>query len=534
MRTVAEAFGIPRGFLTKGEVGIEIEVEGKNLPRRVDGWKSEADGSLRGEENIEFVLERPGTLEEARKALDNLDKAYKANDSTVDDTVRAGVHVHINVQHLTLVELFNFITIYLILEEPLTKFCGPFREGNLFCLRSGDAEYVLFALREAAQTRRFRGLVHDNLRYSSMNVKALGTYGSLEFRAMRGTRDLGLIMDWTKILHGLRESAKTFRVPSDVINCFSEGAYDVFLRRTLGEYADIFLKMEGWEKMVKDGMRRSQTIAFSTNWEKYFEKEVVNPFDAAGLEFGRQFIAPEWVVQAQAPAFVAPPRPRRPVPVGNEDDPDTWVPYVVPEDNMGFLEDQIVWRCDGHGGARYMGHGCIYENGPAGEDGAYEEEDVFQRVSPLMSRFAKYTPFERVMIQDLRKAYEEGAEQAVAARQARIAEAQENGRRIQLNRKRQWLAENLGVDVDGLPAANLPRAARATANEQEEMRKFNIVNYPTIRDAGMEVNDLPLVARVRLARYYVQQHPGSYKVTLVRAIKRARQQQEQEGIPYNG
>lgn len=278
MKTVAEAFRIPRRCITKGDVGIEIEVEGKNLPRQVKGWNSEADGSLRGEENIEYVLSTPGTLDEAEQALNNLDRAYKANESVVDDTVRAGVHVHINAQHLTLVELFNFITIYLILEEPLTKFCGEYREGNLFCLRSCDAEYVLFALREAAQSRVFGGLVHDNLRYSSMNVKALGTYGSLEFRAMRGTRDLDLIMDWTKILYGLREAAKTFRVPSDVINSFSEGAYELFLTRTLGDYSNLFLQMPGWEKMVKDGMRRAQTIAFATNWEKYFEKEAVNPF----------------------------------------------------------------------------------------------------------------------------------------------------------------------------------------------------------------------------------------------------------------
>lgn len=280
MKTVAEAFRIPRRCITKGDVGIEIEVEGKNLPRRVKGWNSEADGSLRGEENIEYVLSAPGTLDEAQQALNNLDKAYKDNDSVVDDTVRAGVHVHINAQHLTLVELFNFITIYLILEEPLTKFCGEYREGNLFCLRSCDAEYVLFALREAAQSRVFGGLVHDNLRYSSMNVKALGTYGSLEFRAMRGTRDLDLIMDWTKILYGLREAGKTFRVPSDVINSFSEGAYEMFMVRTLGQYAELFMTIPNWEKMVKDGMRRAQTIAFCTNWEKYFEKEVVNPFAA--------------------------------------------------------------------------------------------------------------------------------------------------------------------------------------------------------------------------------------------------------------
>lgn len=32
---------------TKGDVGIEIEVEGRNLPRAADGWRMEHDDSLR-------------------------------------------------------------------------------------------------------------------------------------------------------------------------------------------------------------------------------------------------------------------------------------------------------------------------------------------------------------------------------------------------------------------------------------------------------------------------------------------------------
>lgn len=523
MRTVAEAFGIARGLLTKGDVGIEIEVEGKSLPRRVKGWKSEADGSLRGEENIEFVLERPSTLAEAKQALANLDEAYKSNESVVDDTVRAGVHVHVNVQELTLVELFNFITIYLILEEPLTKFCGPFREGNLFCLRSGDAEYVLFALREAAQSRRFRSLVHDNLRYSSMNVKALGTYGSLEFRAMRGTRDLSLIMDWTKILYGLREAAKTFRVPSDVINSFSEGAYDVFLRRTLGPYAATFLKMEGWEKMVKDGMRRSQTIAFSTNWEKYFEKEVINPFETS-------YTGGAWFEQAAEFIIPAAPRPARPrpEPVGDEENPDTWVPYMTLADEMGFVENQIVWRCDqpGNPTPRYMGYGCEYINGPFGVRGAYEERAVFQRLPNGMQEFAKYDGRKRVMMADVRKDYDNWVAEQQAARVARVQELKQERDAALYRRKKEWVTRTLGVELPDVPQAALPRAARATAEEQRAMRELGAMQYPTIEQAGMTIDDLPVVARVRLARYYVQQLPGSYKVTLVRAIKRARQQDE--------
>lgn len=196
---------------TKGDIGVEIEVEGKRLPRLDKYWRNEHDGSLRGEENMEYVLQKPGTLKEVREALDYLDNAYKKNKSVVDDTVRAGVHIHVNCQELTMCQLYSFFCVYMILEEMLVKFCGEHREGNLFCLRIKDADYTLSCIRRAMLTKDFRQIFHnDDLRYSAMNVKALGDYGSLEFRTMRGTRDLDLIYTWAEILFNLREYAKSF------------------------------------------------------------------------------------------------------------------------------------------------------------------------------------------------------------------------------------------------------------------------------------------------------------------------------------
>lgn len=203
---------------------------------------------------------------------------YKKHQAIVDDTVRAGVHVHINVQQLNIVELYNYMTLYLILEELLVKFCGPYREGNLFCLRACDAEWLLFRLSEAARSRQFRRvLTDDNLRYGSMNVKALGTYGSLEFRAMRGTRDLNLIHKWATILLDLREAAKKFTDPKDIINGYSEGDADAFLVKCLGEHVEIFKGFDNIPKMLNDGMRRAQDIAFCCDWQQFFQEEIVPP-----------------------------------------------------------------------------------------------------------------------------------------------------------------------------------------------------------------------------------------------------------------
>lgn len=262
MKTVAEWFAIPKHLHTTGDVGIEIEVEGKNLPHLAKYWRNEKDGSLRGEESMEYVLSKPSSMKEAHLALKYLEAQYKRHESVIDDTVRAGVHVHVNVQHLNMLELYSFMTIYLVLEEMLVKFCGEFREGNLFCLRAMDAEFLLHRLQEAARTRRFRPLVDDNLRYASMNVKALGTYGSLEFRAMRGTSDLDLIYKWASILHGIREVARTFKDPQEVISFFSYQQCEGFIDRCLGEHAAEFKSQSDWKESMFRGMRNAQAVAF--------------------------------------------------------------------------------------------------------------------------------------------------------------------------------------------------------------------------------------------------------------------------------
>lgn len=359
MKKVVSWFGIPPQYHTTGDVGIEIEVEGERLPHTEKYWKMEADGSLRNDpESMEYVLSKPSTLDQARIALKYLNVMYNKHDTKVHDTVRAGVHVHINVQDLNIIELYNFMTVYIILEDLLTKYCGEFREGNLFCLRTGDAEYLLHELVKVAQTKRFSRLVTDDLRYASMNVKALGTYGSLEFRAMRGTRDLDTIYKWAEILLGLREVAKTFSDPNDVVNGFSEAEADIFLDRCLGTNADMFREYSGWEKLISQGMRRAQDVAFATKWTKFREEETF-----VSTQVFETFAAPVWE-QPPIPMRAALGEDELLAPIGTK--------FVCVNPNCGFKSGQIV---EYGGYKRGLGHmmlgDCNYYNGPEGVHGAY-------------------------------------------------------------------------------------------------------------------------------------------------------------------
>ncbi len=272
---------IPRLHETEGRYAVEIEAEGTRLPMEIEEfWSVHADGSLQaGLEAREYVMNKPGDLNYVKNALDYLGKEYSRRRTVVEETITSGVHVHVNVQDYTPKEMFTFITTYFILEELLLTYCGSHREGNHFCLRAKDAEFIINELIYSAQTQKLGNLKNDNIRYCSLNPCSLFKYGSIEFRAMRGTPDLNAIMIWVKIIDRVRINAKNFDSPAEVAKMTSIGGETQFLRTILGDYAELFL-IPNHKKMIKDGVRIIQPLAFCTDWSTYRELNS-NPFRKA-------------------------------------------------------------------------------------------------------------------------------------------------------------------------------------------------------------------------------------------------------------
>lgn len=282
MQIIRELLTVPK---QTGDVGIEIEVEGKQLPVHELGyWRREVDGSLRGE-SAEYVLRKPLNLEAAGKALGELDKAYKDCKSKVSNSVRAGVHVHVNVQHMTVNQLVNFIVTYLIVEDVLVKWCGKSREGNLFCLRCKDAEAWLQNLEYAIVDDNLKLLHSDLIRYSSINLKSLCQYGSVEFRAMRGTRDLDKILIWAELLVSIREFACSYENPMKLMeDCLSN--IEEFVGKVLGKHFGEF-HYEGYMADVNKAIRYANDVAHFSNWQPIKKKLI------GGLAFPETVIFPD-------------------------------------------------------------------------------------------------------------------------------------------------------------------------------------------------------------------------------------------------
>ena len=265
---------------TDGMFGVEIEVEGERLPRRgsiTKVWSVEHDGSLdRNRDTAEYVFRQPLSLLESRDAIKLLEKAFDEADSTYYEAVRAGVHTHLNIQSLTPLELLTLVTTYYVLEDYFVHWSGPKRVGNHFCLRASDAESVIQLLLKTCQTKDWRHLNTEEIRYASLNLSSMFKYGSVEFRSTRSTPDFNQTIRWVELIDQLNKGAKKFANPQDVISGVSEmHGQEAFIRYVMEDLADEFLQFKNIN--IWEGLRVCQPIAYMIDW-KAFTKEKVNPF----------------------------------------------------------------------------------------------------------------------------------------------------------------------------------------------------------------------------------------------------------------
>lgn len=277
---IKDILGLPEARLTDGDLGIESEVEGFNLPQQVTGFHATHDGSLRGEA-LEYVFKKPESIERADKLVKMLCLKLNTKNSQARITERCGIHVHVNVQNLDVKEMWNFVTLYYLYEEMLVHYCGKEREGSLFCLRAKDTDWIIDYLVQAATVnpRRMARLFNtDMLRYSALNFKALYQYGSLEFRSMRGSDDFDVIKPWYTILVQLRDHAKQYDSPLHVLETFNRYGDEQFTRLVFGDLFDTFTQGVDYLDMLRSSIENVEDIAYAIDWERYGQPSI-NPFN---------------------------------------------------------------------------------------------------------------------------------------------------------------------------------------------------------------------------------------------------------------
>lgn len=234
----------------KGEIGIEVEVEGRGLPTLLPQntatyWMVKNDHSLRNG-GYEYVLLKPIDYgKPVREAL-RLLREVLATAREVTPGRRTSVHVHWNVLDWYTQEVYTAIALYFIFEPFMVAYSGPDRVGNMYCLRAKDAEYLPIRVADGLTCESyFHSVAGDDVRYSSLNLKPILGLGSLEFRSFRGTIDPQEIQDWIRVIKTLLDSSRTFNSPLEVATKFASMKPKEFVQLVWGANPD-------FEKYIKE------------------------------------------------------------------------------------------------------------------------------------------------------------------------------------------------------------------------------------------------------------------------------------------
>ncbi len=273
----------------KDYFGVEVELEGYNIiTKAIDiykYWSPHNDNSLRAlkpnSQAVEYVLTKPLNLVKTRTAVRELYKFLNSPDVKVVPSYRTSIHVHVNCLMETVRTISNYITLCVIFDELFVSQNGSTRIGNNFCLRSRDAEgQIINAISSIKSYGNFNNL-HSKYRYSSVNLASLNKYGTIEFRSLECTTNYKRVINWIELLQQLKENARNYADPREIIAEFSQLGVVQFTMRHLKSFAYKYILVPEFDVMIHNGMRLAQDFAYCSDWTPYKigTRSTINPMN---------------------------------------------------------------------------------------------------------------------------------------------------------------------------------------------------------------------------------------------------------------
>jgi Putative amidoligase enzyme len=295
-----------------GDVGIELEIEGVGFPENavVHGavtcpttgsrWLTHNDGSLRG--GIEYVLSVPCKIDAVPEMVTELYSTLRNSGAVIRNTNRCSTHVHVNVSDWKANLLTSFIVAWAAIEPALVAWCGIERKSNHFCLGIKDTPANIYNWGKFLETGRFD--MPNGLKYTALNLLHIRDFGSLESRIGMSPDNPGDVIDWTRLMWGIREYVREyFNNPESVPQAVSEMRPSGLLRAicdvsgTTRIYDEILtvLPEEEIDKSGYESFRDAQVLCYNypwSDWLPYINKPYIpSPFkskkDDRGLEEAR-------------------------------------------------------------------------------------------------------------------------------------------------------------------------------------------------------------------------------------------------------
>lgn len=287
----------------KGEVGIELEMEGDNLPTGISAgkklparWNTVNDGSLRASDGTspggrEYVLNQPIERDEVEIMVRHIFRVLEETGSNVILSNRTSTHIHINISNLLINQIISYIILWNIFEEAIVNSCGDSRIGNLFCLRTKDCSRAVEAL-QLGLKNNLNFAIGENHKYLTCNYFAMSHYGSLEFRCWPGADNADEVISWVKFLIALKDYAVNNHANPEFIGmAISENSpsqiFETICRDSdnMAFFEHVMNTPENLSRfdiMCKEGYRRVQALSYSLPWAELEDEikkvYVPNPF----------------------------------------------------------------------------------------------------------------------------------------------------------------------------------------------------------------------------------------------------------------
>lgn len=205
-------------------IGIEVEVE--NLAEGFLSnkyklwWTTDQDHSLRNN-GLEFKTKLGIRNKHVPQIMDDLFSSISVNK---DFSARTSIHVHINVMNLTDQQIFTMLLIYILAEQLLYQVAGQKRWKNIYCVPITNTDYFFNLLKYP-----LTDLCRSWTKYCGINLSTVRTFGTIEFRQLRGTDDIKLITLWVNLINLIKEYA--------LEHTFEETKRAIFALNTNSNYA---------------------------------------------------------------------------------------------------------------------------------------------------------------------------------------------------------------------------------------------------------------------------------------------------------
>lgn len=223
-------------------IGIEVEVE--NIPFPTEDyrfWTYTKDGSLKIS-GVEFI-----SMPLAGRCIDYALAEFKdiLSNRNCLWSHRTSIHVHNNVDNLTVGQLHAFVSTYAVLEELFFSLVADHRKGNPYCYHLTDTN-----------PRRVELGMYE-AKYCAFNVgNCLREHNTVEFRHMQGTQDFKQIRRWIQLivkLHYYISKNDPDEVVKRIFNLNTVSDYGAFVHDVFKSSAVLFRSLD-LQRLMEEGV----------------------------------------------------------------------------------------------------------------------------------------------------------------------------------------------------------------------------------------------------------------------------------------